>query len=187
MFRLDPMAAIKPVTTTRNTGADNWKPLAQQLIDGTPQGRNWRMWIQELQVHAVINSGIAADYVSDGLAATPYVPVNVSCPTGPRGDILTAVQNYAESAAIRFASAKCVMMLVNFQKFLVLCICAVLSRMSFPKEALINITRICFGDVSDEYAVRLWRTALFLNELIDKLDIEGWGGRATQLLLVCKA
>jgi hypothetical protein len=171
----------------RNTGADNWKPLAKQLIDGTPQGRNWMMRIQELQIHDVINNGIAADYVSDGLAATPYVSVNVSCPAGSRCDVLTAVQNYAESAATRFASANCVMMLVNFQKFLVLCICAVLSRMDFSKEALINITRICFGNVSDEYAVRLWRTALFLNELIDKLDIQGWGGRATQLLLVCTA
>lgn len=54
-------------------------------------------------------------------------------------------------------------MLVNFQKFIVLSVCAVLSQTGASKSALVDITCVCFGNVSEEYALRLWQTAVFLN------------------------
>ena len=136
-----------------------------------------------------MHSGMAALYVLNGRAATPSIPapnlIDASCPA-TKHELLTTARNYAETAATRDLSAKCAMMLVNFQKFLVLCVCAVLSQMQYPKDVLVDITRVCFGDISGEYAARLWRTAVFLNQLVDGLNIHGWGNRASELLLICK-
>ena len=100
--------------------------------------------------------------------------------------LLGAARGYAETAANRALTMECILMLVNFQKFIVLCICAVLSQIGASKPALVDITRICFGDVSEEYALRLWRIAIFLNQLVDSLGFRGWGNRASELLLLCE-
>ena len=133
---------------------------------------------------------MAAQFVLDGntktLSITRRKETEVSHNYGTEECwLLSAARGYAETAANRAFTVEYVLMLVNFQKFIVLCICAVLSQTGASKPALVDIMRICFGNVSEEYALRLWRTAVFLNQLVDGLGFRGWENRASELLLLC--
>lgn len=93
--------------------------------------------------------------------------------------LLNATRGYAEIAANRALAVECVLMLVRFQKFIVLCICAVLSQMGASKAMLVDITRICFGDISQEYKC--------YPPLADRCLFKPAGCRASELLLICKS
>ena len=139
-----------------------------------------------------MQGGVAAQFVLDGTTKTLSIPrrneTEVSYSYGTEESwLLNATRVYAEIAANRALTVECVLMLVHFQKFIVLCICTVLSQMGASKAMLVDITRICFGDISQDYTIRLWRTAVFLNQLVDGLGFRGWGNRASELLLICES
>ncbi|KAG8531614.1 uncharacterized protein KY384_003245 [Bacidia gigantensis] len=173
----------------RDTGTNSWMPLAKKLVDITPLAADWWKKAEFFNLETIMQGGVAAQFVLDGSTKTLSIPrqkeIEVSYNYGAEECwLLSAAKGYAETAANRALTVECVLMLVNFQKFIVLCICAVLSQMGASKAALVDITRICFGDVSEEYALRLWRTAIFLNQLVDGLGFRGWGNRASELLLI---
>lgn len=175
----------------RDTGTKSWLPLAKKLVDLTPLAADWWKEAELFNLETIMQGGMAAQFVLDGSTKTLSIPRQteneVSYNYGTEECwLLSATRAYAETAANRAFTVECVLMLVNFQKFIVLCICAVLSQTGAPKAALVDITRICFGNVSEEYALRLWRTAVFLNQLVDGLGFRGWGNRASELLLICK-
>ncbi|KAL9629438.1 MAG: hypothetical protein Q9164_006882, partial [Protoblastenia rupestris] len=166
----------------RDTGTKSWMPLAKKLVDLTPLPADWCKEAGSFNLETIMKGGMAAQFVLDGSTKTLSIPrrkeTEVSYNYGTEEYwLLSAAKGYAETAANRALTVECVLMLVNFQKFIVLCICAVLSQMGASKPALVDITRICFGDVSEEYALRLWRTAVFLNQLVDGLGFRGWGNR----------
>ncbi len=175
----------------RNTGNNSWMPLAKKLVDLTPLAADWWKQAELFNLEAIMQGGMAAQFVLDGSTKTLSIRRRKET-EGSNNHVteecwlLGAARGYAEIAANRSFTVECVLMLVNFQKFLVLCICAVLSQTGASKPALVDITRICFGDVSEEYALRLWRTAVFLNQLVDGLGFRGWGNRASELLLLCE-
>lgn len=111
---------------------------------------------------------MAAQFVLDGSTKNLSIPrrketqVSYNYSTEERW-LLSAARAYAKTAANRTLTIERVLMLVNFQKFIVLSVCAVLSQTGASKSALVDITCVCFGNVSEEYALRLWRTAVFLN------------------------
>lgn len=153
-------------------------PLAKKLVDLTPLAADWRKEAELFSLENIMQGGMAAQFVLDGSTKTLSIPRRKE--TGISYNyrteecrLLGAARAYAETAANRALTVECVLMLVNFQKFIVLCICAVLSQTGASKPTLVDITRICFGDVSGEYALRLWRTAVCLNQLVDGLGFRG--------------
>ena len=179
------------VPKPRDTGAKSWMPLAKKLIDLTPLAADWWKKAELFHLETIMQGGMAAQFVLDGstktLSITRREETEVANNRGTEESwLLCAARRYAETTANRALTVECVLMLVNFQKFIVLCICAVLSQTGASKPALVDITRICFGNVSEEYALRLWRTAVFLNQLVDGLGFRGWGNRASELLLLCE-
>ena len=176
----------------RDIGTKSWMPLAKKLLELTPLAADWWKETEFFNLETIMQGGMAAQFVLDGSTKTLSIPrrkeTEVSYNYGTEECwLLNAAKGYAETAANRALTVECVLMLVNFQKFIVLCVCAVLSQMGASKAALVDITRICFGDISEEYALRLWRTAVFLNQLVDGLGFRGWGNRASELLLICEA
>ena len=78
--------------------------------------------------------------------------------------------------------------IANFQRILVLSACAVLRAIAtprIPEERILYIVKICLGYVSDDYCIRMLNTAVFINRLVDVLNVHGWDGRADELLLWC--
>lgn len=130
-----------------------------------------------------MQGGMAAHFVLDGSTKTLSIlrreGAGASYNYGTEEcQLLSAAEGYIETAANRALTVKCVFMLVNFQKFIAFCICAVLSQMGASKPALVDITRICFVDVSEEYTLRL-------NQLLDGLGYRLFIHEATSVLPVC--
>jgi hypothetical protein len=95
--------------------------------------------------------------------------------------LLHAAERYAHLAVHRQLTTHCVLALMILQKLVLLSTCYVLYQMKAPKSELVRITQICFGDITEKYAVQLWRFGCFINELADGLAHRGWGHRATEL------
>lgn len=176
----------------RDNGIRSWMPLAKKLVDLTPLAADWWKEAELFNLETIMQGGMAAQFVLDGSTKNLSIARRKETQISYKYDteecwLLSAARAYAETAANRALTVECVLMLVNFQKFIVLCVCAVLSQTGASKPALVDITRVCFGNVSEEYALRLWRTAVFLNQLVDGLGFRGWGNRASELLLICKA
>ncbi len=191
-FRFISWQALNQPPKPRDNGTKSWMPLAKKLVNLTPLAADWWKEAESFNLETIMQGGMAAQFVLDGSTKDLLIPrrketqVLYNYDTEERW-LLNAARAYAETAANRALTVECVLMLVNFQKFIVLCVCAVLSQTGASKPALIDITRVCFGNVSEEYALRLWRTAVFLNQLVDGLGFRGWGNRASELLLICKA
>ena len=144
----------------RDTGTKSWMPLAKKLVDLTPLAADWCKEARSFNLETIMKGGMAAQFVLDGSTKTLSIPrrkeTEVSYNYGTKEYwLLSVAKGYAETTANRALTMECVLMLVNFQKFIVLCICAILSQMGASKPALVDITRICFGDVSKEYTLRL--------------------------------
>ena len=181
----DPTKVPEP----RNRGSHQWKPVAQKLISSTPAGVDWWDKIQTLGLHHVMQDGAAAQFV---LHASPLPSFGMREVAGTldnreseEGSLIHAAKLYAQRAASHELSTQCVLSLVNLQKLVLLGTCFVLSQIGVSRDPLVEITRICFGNISEEHAVRLWRVGLFVNELVDGLALRGWGNRASELLLIC--
>ncbi|MCJ1476753.1 hypothetical protein MMC13_005422 [Lambiella insularis] len=173
----------------RDTGTRPWLSLAKKLVDVTPLAAGWWATAEMLELDTIMQGGQAARFVLDGTVKTLSIPRREESAVSYQGGsevcyLLAAARSYAKTAAGRALTVQCTLMLVNFQRFIVLCICAVLSHTGASKPALVGITRICFGNISEAYALRLWRTAVFLNQLVDGLGVRGWANRASELLLI---
>lgn len=136
-------------------------------------------------IYEIICNGNAAAYL---LESHREAPAPLTPAVGDGGTmLLNQVINYATATMKRETTASLALILVNFQKFLVLSTCEVLRATGAPREHIFRIVKICVGDVSDEYCGRILRTAVYLNELIDVLNTNGWGDHAGELLLICKS
>jgi hypothetical protein len=174
----------------RKTGARQWKKFADKLIDLTPKAMQWWPQMEMMGLYQIMETGAAAQFVLGGSSATvtDRQPGAVfTLPGFEEHSLINAVKAYAEGAANRTMTAQCMMSLVNLQKIVLLSTCSVLAELGVSTEALITVTRICFGGVGDQYAVRLWRTGKYINQLVDGLGYRDWGHRASELLLICRS
>ena len=176
---------------TIHPNAPAWISTANKLIEQTPKAVQWMRIIEENNIRTLLQKGVGAQFLLDVRTMPPSIPISKALLLAPteitgRFPVLDLVTKYAEAAATRALSSQSLHMLVNFQQFLVLCMCAVLDNMKYPKEALVRITSICFNVKTEKYAFRLWRTAVFLCELFDGLGFRGWANRASELFLICR-
>ena len=173
---------------TGRTGNPPWLQNAKALVKDTPGAKDWNRTLEEKGLHEVIASGKALTYLLDTGVQTDISLVSERIPQVATSDVLGYVRNYAQATASRTLTASVALVLVNFQRFLVLSACAVLLKEGFSSGVVYDIVKICMGNcVSDEYCDRLLSSAKFVNELIDLLYSRGWGFRAGVLLLLCKS
>lgn len=163
-----------------------WRRLAQTLIQETPFAHDWKATLRDNGVHEMMSTGKAV-----AVLLGPEYDANVP----PAGDRLAAIEDeqgafgrvreYARVATQKSLNASAALMLANFQKFLVFCLCSVMRESGALQSDVYDIMRICLGNVSDDYCGRVLRAAVYLNQLVDALYMDGWGLRASELLLLC--
>lgn len=182
----------KPNAKKQKSSCPAWKRHAEGLVKRTPVAREWWSSLREQGIYEVMCSGAAIAFLLGD---------ETSPPSAQRGTLERSISNdgsallrhiacYARGANQRQMTASIAVRLANFQQILVLSACAVLRSIATPKiseERILGIVKICLGDVSDDYCIRMLNTAVFINRLVDVLNAHGWDGRAGELLLWCQS
>lgn len=169
-----------------------WKKHAERLIALSPTPEQWIPTLQQHGLSDIISNGKAiAHLLGDGGQLDTLrksTMVGQSSTLQPESALLDRVSLYAQSASQQKVTAEILVRLSNFQKFLVVSACAVLRNIlpEVPEKEILNIVRICVGDHSDDYCRRMLRVAVYLNTLIDVLNVNGWDKRAGELVLLCE-
>lgn len=194
IYQWHPEHAPEPKTKHGHVenGQPFWKRTAQTLVDTTPDAQNWWQIVEDLGVYSAMRHGCVADFLLDINQQTPSVDYagNAILPgliDDRNSQLLSQVMAYASAARARDQTASFALMLVNFQKFLLLSTCAVLHDLGVVKEAIIDVVKVGFGNSTDNHSWRLVQTAVFLNKRVQTLNSNGWRDRASELLLICKS
>ena len=74
---------------------------------------------------------------------------------------------------------------VDFQQFLLVCLCRVLSAQMVPQSSIVETLQICISDSMERNIDRYLKGAKWANELMDRLFFAGWRYRAIDLLILC--
>jgi hypothetical protein len=104
-------------------------------------------------------------------------------------DLLRPLADRAIAAAQRRSNATVTLLLANFQTFLLLSACAALyyGNLVPSKTAVLDVVRILIGkDAGEVHCVRTLRSAVYMNEIADRLDAHGWKHRGSELILICR-
>lgn len=174
-------------TPARTSSNAPWRRLAKTLVQETPFASDWAATLRKNGLHDMMSTGKAVS-----ILLGPEYELNESFPRDRLPTIedeqgaFRRVTDYARAAAQNGINASAALMLANFQKFLVFCLCSVMRDNGVSQSDVNGVVRICLGDVSNDYCNRVLRAAVYLNQLVDALYMNGWGLRASELLLLCK-
>lgn len=172
----------------KRTSNPVWLQNAKSLVQETPKAAHWEQKLKEKGLYDIMANGKALTYLLDIGVQPNMSAMPVGTMQTDKEDVVGCVRQYAYATATRTMAASIAVTLANFQRFLVLSACAVLLEERVEAAEVLNIAKICIGDdVSDEYCVRLVRSATYMNELIDSLNLRGWGYRSSELLLLCES
>lgn len=168
-----------------------WKRRAEALVKKTPLALDWWTSLRAEGIYEVMCNGTAVAYLLGDAQSPPIARGAIQRASMACDDLalLRHVAQHAEAAFRRRLTASVAIRLAHFQQILVLSSCAAIRSIastSVPHEELLEIVKICIGEVSDAYCDRMLDTAVFINRLIDVLNAHGWEGRAAELLLWCK-
>lgn len=147
-----------------------WMRTADIMLEEIPSGRQWREKVMRMD-----SSIIAA--VAMGIAP---VPERDASPTDDveREELLRLVRKFAE----RHSEGR-----VNFEQFILVCLCKVLSSQGVPQGKIVETLRICISDTSKVNIDRYLKGATWANRMMNELFLTDWGYRAVDLLAICKA
>lgn len=168
-----------------------WQTIADNLINGTPKAL--RKCLEQQGVLNIMRNGEAAAHLLNvgnerpQSVNEPSAPASAQC-LASASQVLASIQHYAEVSARYSQNASLASMIANFQKLLVLSACAVVFKTEESlREPVLNIVCLMYGSTEKQYAHRLVRTAVFVNQLIDMLSVNGWDDQAAVLILLCES
>lgn len=146
-----------------------WMRMADIMLEEVPSGRDWRKNITE------IDSSIIA---AVAMGATPVPQGDVS----PREDVerkelIRLVRRFAE----RHSEGR-----VNFEHFILVCLCKVLSSQGVPQGRIVETLQICISDTSKVNIERYLKGATWANKIMSELFLVDWGYRAVDLIAICR-
>lgn len=169
-----------------------WRRHADALLKKTPHALEWWSALRSEGIYDVMCNGMAVAFLLGEGSVPPTANSTGSiCDESMIGDefaLLRHVAHYAHAATRRRLTASVGTRLANFQLLLVLSACVVIrsvARPDIPERHILDIVKICLGDISDQYCRRMLETAVYVNRLIDMLNAHGWDGRGAELLLWC--
>lgn len=120
------------------------------------------------------NSVIAAVAIS----ATPNPKGDVSASEDVgRKELIRLVRRFAE----QHSEGR-----VNFEHFILVCLCNVLSSQGVPQNRIVETLQICISDTGKDNINRYLKGAIWVNKLVDELFHTDWGYRAVDLIVICK-
>ena len=177
-----------PVRQRAKPAFPAWKKFAQQLVRLTPTADEWAQRLTNLEVLENTHNGRILSMLLHGTSEMPAIRETDSAISALLQDESLPTRNvlaYATNAMRNDVSASLMVTLANFQKFLVLSSCAVLHNAGTSKETASMIAKVCLGNVSDDHCWNMIKTAVYLNQMIDVLSVNGWYKRASELVLIC--
>ena len=147
---------------------EQWMGTANRMLEEVPSGRHWLK-----KVTTMDNSIIAAVAMGDA-----PVPQRVVSPTEDveRKELIRLVRRFAE----RHSEAR-----LNFEHFVLVCLCKVLSRQGVSKTKIVETLQICISDTGSKNIDRYLHGAVWANTLINELFFTDWGYRAVDLIAIC--
>ena len=147
----------------------SWVASADKMLDEVPFGWEWLARLVRLG-----NSMLAA--VAIDTTAVLNDVSGAEDDTRNKDHLLRLVQGFAH----RHSEQR-----VNFQHFLLVCLCIVLSAQGIPRDSIVEALKMCVGDNSEGNIVKYLEGAKWANELMNSLFFTDWGYRAIDLLLLC--
>ena len=147
----------------------DWVVAARKMLGEIPLG-----WVWHARVLGLDKSMLAA--VTKDSAATPDDTIGGVDETHDGNRLLRLVRDFAH----RHSDKR-----MNFQHFLLVCLCNVLSAQNIPQSSIVEALQICISDTGERNIDRYLKGAKLANEIIDRLFFRGWRYRAIDLLLLC--
>ena len=147
----------------------DWMRVADIMLEEVPSGRNWREKV------STMDSSIIAAVAMGGVP----VPEGDVSPTEDidRIELIRVVRRFAE----RHSEGR-----VNFEHFILVCLCKVLSFQGVPQGTIVETLQICISDTSRRNITRYLKGATWANEIMSDLFFTDWGYRAVDLIAICK-
>lgn len=139
------------------------------MLEEVPSGRQWREKVTKMDSSVMAAVAIGAMPTSKG---------DVS-PTGhvERNELILLVRRFAE----RHSEGR-----VNFEHFILVCLCKVLSSQGVPQSKVVETLQICISDTGKRNIDRYLKGATWVNKMMDELFFTDWGYRAVDLIVICK-
>lgn len=75
---------------------------------------------------------------------------------------------------------------LNFQQFILVCLCQVLSSQGVTQGKIVETLQICISDTSKRNVGRFLKGATWANKMVNDLFFTDWGYRAVDLIAICK-
>lgn len=148
--------------------SDQWLRPAELMLEEVPSGRYWQQKLSRMD-----SSIIAA--VAIGIVPVP----DQNVPRAEDADhkkLIQLVRIFAERHSARR---------IDFQQFILVCLCKVLSSQGVPKRKIVEALQICISDTRKENIDRYLRGAFWVNQMMDNLFFTDWGYRAVDLIVIC--
>ena len=159
-------------SSTRRTRNDpykqgDWVVSADKMLGEVPLGWVWHDKL--VQVDKSLLAAVATDTIPDNVIG--------AVDDTQSEDLLRVVRGFVHQHSVQR---------VNFQHFLLVCLCKVLSVRGVPQSSIIETLQICISDTSERNINRYLRGASWANELLSRLFFTEWRYRAIDLMVLCK-
>ena len=161
--------SIKPKSQYQPHKSPTWVATADKMLGEIPIGWVWHAKI--VQVDRSLLAAVATDtnaILDDAIGTVDD--------TQNKDRLLKLVRRFAHRHSVQR---------INFQNFLLVCLCIVLSAQDFPQNSIIEILQICISDTGEVNIGRYLMGAKWANKLLNRLFFTSWGYRAIDLLAIC--
>ena len=147
-----------------------WVVSADKMLGEVPLGWVWNERLSQLDKSMLAAVAIDTSTVSDKI-------MNEADETQDKDHLLRLVRSFAH----RHSDKR-----LNFQHFLLVCLCNVLSAQNIPSGPITETLQICISDTSELNINKYLKGAQWANKILDQLFFSGWRYRAIDLLVICK-
>lgn len=147
----------------------DWVASANKMLGEVPLGWVWNGKLSKLD-----KSMLAA--VAIDISAVPDETISAVDETQNKDHLLRLVRGFAHRHSERR---------VNFQHFLLVCLCKVLSVRKVPQDSIVEALKICISDTSERNIGKYLKGAHWVNKIMDRLFFTDWRYRAIDLIVIC--
>ena len=147
----------------------HWVGSADKMLEEVPLG-----WVWNGKLSALDKSMLAA--VAIDTSAIQDEMIGAVDETQNKDHLLKLVRGFAH----RHSDKR-----VNFQHFLLVCLCNVLSVQNVAQSSILEALQICISDTSEKNISRYLRGAQWVNKIMDRLFFTDWHYRAIDLMVIC--
>ena len=146
-----------------------WMRRAKSMLEEVPSGLQWRGKIIRMDSSVLAAVAMSVTHTSSRDASRTR--------DDERKELVRLVRNFAE----RHSEGR-----INFQHFILVCLCNVLLSQGIPHKEIVKTLQICISDTSRENMIRYLKGAIWVNRLMCDLFFTDWGYRAVDLIPICK-